>query len=159
MNNRYQVESSWTTDAGLPAVVTMNSSGNRCGYVGVLETSKLFGVGYHQPVALITQEVANNATVGNKSPMILLTACCGGDTEDSIRRSLDIVIDVHGGLTYSSDCPSTTDKEKSYPITTDRPTHWFGYDCAHYGDDPRVQDLEYCKQQCESLAIQLKELS
>ena len=72
---------------------------------------------------------------------------------------IDPLIEVHGGLTYSR-----TDEVTNL--------HWFGYDCAHAGDaidatlmptnfNPLirhfgvVRTLEYCVDECESLAEQL----
>lgn len=79
----------------------------------------------------------------------------------------DVGLDVHGGLTYSSLCRGL--------ICHDSPNHpwWFGFDCAHLGDmspnypdfvgvqswrkDDVYRDIEYVKEQCRSLARQLKE--
>ena len=51
---------------------------------------------------------------------------------------------VHGGITYNDFYDG-----KNYCI---------GFDCAHYQDTFEAQTLEYCIQQCESLAKQLKEI-
>lgn len=57
-------------------------------------------------------------------------------------------VEVHGGLTYG-----TTEPDGEY---------WVGYDCAHLGDktaywnDGVLRTLEYCTDQCEKLAEQLK---
>jgi hypothetical protein len=80
-------------------------------------------------------------------------------------------IEVHGGLTYSSN-------DNNYPVESD--LYWFGYDCAHLGDkkdpalmsdrykevysvmldllrmDEVVRDLPFCINECENLAIQLQ---
>jgi hypothetical protein len=42
-------------------------------------------------------------------------------------RRLDVVIDVHGSLTYSG-------KSDGYPVSTDADVWWFGFDCGHSGD-------------------------
>lgn len=148
-NARYTVESSWITDAGLPAVIIIGSGGARCGYVAVPETSPLFGVKYNAQIPQITKEMTEQATLGTKSPLLAFTASCGADDADSLRRSLDIVIDVHGGLTYSG----TSD---GYPVKLSEPGWWFGYDCAHSGDTHTGgQSNWYCRKQCEDLAKQL----
>lgn len=81
----------------------------------------------------------------------------------------DLDVDVHGGLTYSRD--------------EEDGLRWYGYDCAHLGDardvnlmdaehkeifekyhfdfndgTDTVKSLDYCIEQCESLATQLKQL-
>lgn len=66
----------------------------------------------------------------------------------------DVDITAHGGLTYAGD--SST----SYPIPTDKPVWWFGFDCAHAGDnEPGGRSLDYCIAQCESIAHQLEQTS
>lgn len=77
-------------------------------------------------------------------------------------------IDCHGGLTFSSEV------KENYPVKSE--LHWFGFDCAHFGDaeiteDPFlkttgcysiypnsgvVRDLAYCEAQCEHIAAQIK---
>jgi len=53
-------------------------------------------------------------------------------------------VDVHCGITYSDSYD-----DKGYCI---------GFDCGHYQDTIEVQTLEYCINECESLAKQLKEI-
>lgn len=130
-----RLEKTWTTEAGLMAAVVVQDHGSRCGYVGVPKDHAAAGKSYDE---------------------------------------LDI--DVHGGLTYDG-CNT------EYPAPSDG-LWWFGYDCAHWGDarDPAlmtpdykelydkgmfgslddygvVRSLEFCVEQCESLAKQLKDLS
>jgi hypothetical protein len=76
----------------------------------------------------------------------------------------DVDLDVHGGLTYAGM------RDGNW---------WFGYDCAHHGDarDPElmsdeykamlitllnfdgdtIKTLDFCVNECESMAWQLKE--
>jgi hypothetical protein len=159
------LEKDWITTAGLRAVVIICESNgrktHRCGYVEVQKTSPFYGVDYSTPCTHIKQEQVDQATFGLKSPILLFTAIVNGDDENSIRRSLDIAIDVHGGLTYSGE-------GEEYPIPNT--AWWFGFDCHHAGDaeiepDPRwsawegvVRELDYVEAQCESLAVQLAAL-
>ena len=149
MTNKFTVEKHWTTKSGLEAVIIMTSIGHRCGYVGVGKESPLNGIRYSDQIDLISQEQADSQSIGLKSPVLLFTATCGSDDTNKIRRSLDIVIDVHGGLTYSGN------GDGEYPIASN--LWWFGFDTAHYGDNPELggQPLEYCIDQCESMAVQL----
>lgn len=52
----------------------------------------------------------------------------------------DIV--VHGGLTFSGDIE-------------DVDGFLLGFDCAHYGDSPEVQDEEYTLKECKKMVDQL----
>lgn len=131
------IEADWVTSSGLRAVVVIHPAGHRCGYVAVPTGHK-----HHS------------------------------DDYDNVN------VDVHGGLTYAGG-----DKHQ-YPVEADG-SWWFGYDCAHLGDarDPElmqgefkevydkglmrdmhfegdvVRSLEYCVNQCESLARQLSEVA
>lgn len=159
----YTVERDWVTASGLRAVCIIcdleRGPHHRCGYVGVPADHPLFGKGYSEQLPAITQEQANTSVIGNKSPLLLLTAGVGADAEGEVRRSLDVVIDVHGGLTYGAG-------NGKYPV--EAPLWWFGFDCSHAGDgeitpdlrwpnhDP-VRSLCYVEKECERLAAQLKE--
>jgi hypothetical protein len=62
----------------------------------------------------------------------------------------DIPAEVHGGLTYSR-------VADGYPVETESPVYWIGYDCGHYMDDEDGgRSLDYCISECESLAEQVK---
>jgi hypothetical protein len=157
----YIVEKDWTTQAGLRAVVVVHR--HRCGYVEVLANHPGFGKTYDEQLDCITQEQAASVCIGQKSSILLLTASCSADNENAIRRSLDIIIDVHGGLTYAG-----AGIDSDYPVPSKG--WWFGFDCAHYGDapveDPEgwyrgkgiIRSLEFCEAQCESMAEQLMAL-
>lgn len=57
------------------------------------------------------------------------------------------VFDVHGSLTYSGEAGK-------YPAEGEG--WWFGFDCAHSGDDFEFgRPLEYVVDNCEKLARQL----
>lgn len=130
----FKTEKDWTTQAGLRAVVVIHPAGHRCGYVGVPAGNKYHGKEYD-----------------------------------------DVPADVHGGLTYAGG-------SGDYPAPAEG-LWWLGYDCAHLGDanDPElmqgeykeifmrrgqigcegdsVKSLDYCVQECESLANQLIEVA
>jgi len=129
------VEANWVTGAGLRAAVVIHPSGHRCGYVGVPDGNPNHGKDYD-----------------------------------------DIDAEVHGGLTFAGG-------SKDYPVENDG-LWWLGYDCAHLYDarDPAlmsgeykelydkgmlrefdegsiIRSLEYCINECESLAKQLLEVT
>jgi hypothetical protein len=167
MAKTYIVEKDWITQVGYRAVViiSLNQDGtkrNRCGYVGILPEHPAYQKGYSEQLDAISQEQVDNTTLGKKSSILMLTATCSSDNEfNSVRRSLDILIDCHGGLTYSGG-------NGKYPVEAEA-TWWFGFDCAHYDDasiEPTefdlkyptggtVRTLEYVEAECESIAQQL----
>lgn len=161
------IERDWTTKAGLRAVcylvVYHGVRRHRCGYVEVPNGHPLSGVGYSEQCAAIPQEAADNATLGDKSPILLLTAARALGEEGRIRRSPEIVFDCHGGLTFSGA------GAEGYPIESEG--WWFGFDCAHAGDgalEPFPEDLrpldgeqrteDYVVAECERLAEQIVQM-
>lgn len=148
------VEKDWITAAGLRAVVI--KSRHRCGYVAVREDHPAFGKNYNEQLDCISQDAVDTAELGSKSPIIVLTAAVGSDRpHEKVRRSLDILIDVHGSLTYSS-----TSRADLYPVESEG-NWWFGFDCAHYRDDESIggQPLDYCVAECERMATQFAALA
>lgn len=160
-----QIESDWITKAGYRAVVLIvilnGLKSHRCGYVGLPKSHPLYGVDYGSSADCLTQEMADSATLGSKSPILAITCTVGGDKKETlIRRSPNVVFDVHGGLTYSAE-------HKTYPASSDG-LWWFGFDAAHSGDGyidkihgfkSRITDeprsLEYMMAECERLAQQI----
>jgi hypothetical protein len=156
------VEKDWITATDLRAVAVIIDGEYRCGYVGVPSTHLCYGIGYFDSADFIKQSQVDHVTIGKKSPMLAVTAFCRSDAEGKVRRSLDILIDVHGGLTYSNG-------NGKYPVESD--LWWFGFDCMHKGDrkiatDPRwlnhpddiVRELPYIEAECESLSAQLQDI-
>ena len=74
----------------------------------------------------------------------------------------DMPLDVHGGITFSSDVSGSP-----YPMESED-LWWFGFDCDHAGDnrldglfhdpDGVVRSLPFVKRECEYLAQQLTEI-
>lgn len=143
----YDIEKDWTTKAGFRAVVIMIKNSHRCGYVGVPNEHPLFDAGYSKPCAALMR-ASDDECIGKRSPLALL--CVAGD--ESRMQSPEIVFDVHGGVTYSG-------KGESYPVPSE--LWWFGFDCAHDGDRSHggsegvMRSLDYCIDECESLAAQI----
>mgnify|MGYP000914621719 CR=1 FL=1 len=154
------IEKQWTTKAGHTAVVNYHEYEDshieshpeshpwRCGYVGVSKESPLYGKKHNEQLGCISQKQVQETTLGSKSLLLAFTATCRSDGEGLIRRSLDILIDCHGGLTYSGDC------KNKYPIESS--LWFFGFDCNHLNDNPDIQTLEYCVEECEKISEQLK---
>ena len=152
----WTVEQQWKTLSGLDAAVIMTFTGHRCGYVAVKPDHPAYGKSYHEQLDCIKQEAVDSCTLGAKSPILAFTAAVGSDDEGrKVRRSLDILIEVHGGLTYSSSA-----EDDSYPVFIEN-SWWFGFNCAHCGDSPEIggRSLDYCVNQCNILALQLADLA
>jgi hypothetical protein len=164
----YKVEKDWEHN-GYRCVVIAWEMGHRCGYVGVSDTHPLYNKKYDSAVPdsiLPKYKDVMNGTRGKRS---VLGVLCASAAESRV----GILFDVHGGITYSEG-----GKKSRYPVESD--LWWFGFDCGHYGDgidisimsdkykeinikyslfdEGVIRTTEYCIQECESLADQLKAL-
>lgn len=104
--------------AGLNCLIRKIESTRRewlCGYVYVPKGHQLYGAGYG----------VKCAALGGKEP--------------------EMVLDVHGGITFSG------------PLGNDRGSWCFGFDTAHFDDDTRGynKDEAYVEAQTRELADQL----
>lgn len=169
MSKYYKIEKKWYYK-NLPCAVIGVNVGHRCGYVGVPITHFLAGVEYHQHCEELKKAhtKALNGVIGKRGVLSLIP------TTDNTYRP-DFVFDVHGSLTFSQ----WGFGGYPYPSTN---TWWFGFDCAHAGDakDVELMDethkdlerqfpvstpgdvvrtLEYCTNECESLATQIDKLT
>lgn len=141
-----------------PCVIKrVQHSGHLCGYVGVKADHPLYKKQYHDYV--ISDNVDNVAFNGNY--IALLCNSFNPDRKDN-EISLDLLMVVHGGLTWSEDfAPGPGDDKTELPDTW-----WFGFDCAHSGDfcpkspyDGGVyRDVTYVKKEIYSLVHQLIKL-
>ena len=104
-------------------VVIFSKMGHRCGYVAIKPSHPLFGFDYDQDIKLpeLLQEI-KSSTIGKKS--IIDIMCWNGES-----TTLSLLINVHGGLTYSSLGHLT-----SYPTIQFDPVWWLGFDCGHFED-------------------------
>lgn len=155
----------WKTEAGLKAVIVCTRQEFYCGYVGVPKDHNLFEVHYNANTPALA-ELTGEEEIGQRG---ILGVICGADR----MSSPSMVFDVHGGITLSDFFKSSADEFKEL----DDGLWYFGYDCAHAGDGkfPRFNDegdiihdpyswdqsppksLEFCVEQCESLAQQIKD--
>ena len=133
-------------------------SGHLCGYVGVPESHPWFGKGYDDDVPATRAQLERPVDIDKIGVFNLF--CANSPTEEATR--IVLLIDVHGGLTYSDNGVEYLDGL------------WvFGFDCAHAGDlcpvtDEKYgggysgdvyRDFAYVKRETESLARQLAEVA
>jgi hypothetical protein len=120
------LESDFISKEGYRCIVLGVSHGHRCGYVAVPRGHVLYGIEYSEElpehVATLTQELLRDTEIGHRGVMPIFLAAMGGSTS-----RLDVVIDVHGSLTFSAPVGE-------YPVPTDTDVWWFGFDCGHSGD-------------------------
>lgn len=150
---------------GLKCVVTYNTGGFRCGYVGVDKSHCLYECGFkdHCPILEEHAHTLVNFTPLQKDLDILMS-----HPTDNYIISPRLVFSVHGGITWSGGGPGS-----QYPIDSD--LWWFGYDCNHAWDKKDLscarkdsllemvvqlqlgehRTLEYCENECKQLAEQL----
>ena len=163
----YKIEKFWKSEAGLRCVVIMTAVGYRCGYVGVDRKHPLYGHDYSDTIPIYLIKMYLNIIDGEVGKRNVIDLLCHRHNAPRI----GFLFDVHGGITYSGN-----GRKGNYPIKTD--LWWFGYDCAHCDDGKDLsvlseellevelkwstggilRSVEYCMDECESLAKQLKEV-
>lgn len=168
----YEEEKKWK-HRGYECIVIMTDRGHRCGYVGIPKTHPLYGVDYSQKTEVLRcfkeKIETEDVEFGNRG-IIPLLLHSWSDEKDNFMAP-DIVFNVHGGITFSGE------GRAGFPLMM-KNVWWYGFDCAHAGDAPdldRIKDpslreimerhpiesdvirtLEYCIEECERLADQLK---
>lgn len=173
---------------GLKCVVITGPIGHRCGYVGIPKSHPLYGIGYHQSTAVLSDAAkqVRNGKIGKRGLIAVL--CAAGDENRMTRPKF--VFNVHGSLTFSGgseygmpqvlarlkakaeagDAIMPDYNQRVYeaelknagkPIDYPVPAKdiwWFGFDCGHRGDSPVTCDTAYVESECRSLADLLAEL-
>jgi len=128
-------------------------SGHLCGYVGIPESHPWFGKEYGDDVPATQAQLERPIDVDKIGAINLL--CADHPTEEATR--IVLLIDVHGGLTYSR---KGVEHLEGLWV--------FGFDCGHAGDlcpesadkygahfGDVYRDFGYVKSETESLARQL----
>jgi hypothetical protein len=147
----------YTTDEGFDAaIVRVSHSGALCGYVGVSDSHPLYGKDYGHEVKPTEEQMSRKVDIDNVSVISLFCAALS-ESDPANGARLDILIDVHGGMTYA---------DKGRANLGENPKRWyFGFDCAHSGDlcpamdryftDGTYRDIEYVKANVARLSKQL----
>lgn len=144
--------------SGLQCALRRNGFKSWCGYVKIEKNHPLFGVEYSQKCPTLKpllDKMMNEPLPVNHGFALDISILFGG-----MEPTPEIVFKVHGGITYSRDHD---------PYGTSSPNEWwFGFDCSHAGDwNPDMggyggdtyKDINYAKEQTESLAKQLASIS
>ena len=122
MPKRYIIEEIKTV-GDYKYVVIFSEQGHRCGYVAIKQSHPLFGFDFTRDIKSpeLLQEI-KSSTIGKKGIVDVMWW-------DGESTSLNLLINVHGGLTYSA-----LGHKTSYPTIQFDKVWWFGFDCGHYGD-------------------------
>ena len=130
---------------GLRCVGILTSLGHRCGYVGVNKTHPFYGFHYSDQIPkefLCLYEEIKEKPIGKRGMVDIFF-------HDPNNPKIGFLFDVHGSITYSES------NKKGYPVETQEPLWFFGFDCNHAGDSENPKSKEYVKAECESLVKQL----
>ena len=123
----YKVESDFEYK-GYRCVVIFGDRGTRCGYVGVTKDSKFYGKSFTDTTDVRLEDL--HEPLGKRSVLALFGA---PESPNGFVR-MDLLFDVHGGLTYG-------DNSHNYPVESEG-IWWLGFDCAHAGDGKDLDLLE-----------------
>jgi hypothetical protein len=144
------------TAEGFDAVILRaRHSGALLGYVGVPASHPWHGKQYHHRVTATREQLEQPVDTDKLSFISMFTHALSD--HDSNEVSIDCLIRVHGGLTYS---------DRGYSRIGEDPRYWyFGFDCAHYRDlcpayqgftgDGTYRDIGYVKAEIAALSRQL----
>ena len=144
-----EIEKEWKTNAGYNAFITVCIYDSkikyikdkwRCGYVQIPKEHPWYGKSYEHTVSVEQKEERLKRPIGGLISSPMQTILLANEPEMSIAS----YIDVHGGVTFME--------------TNDKGECWVGFDCNHLDDRFEIQTPEYCVEQCESMAQQLKDV-
>jgi hypothetical protein len=149
---------------GLPCLMQRIPMGTWCGYVAVPPGHPLHG---KQPSARVFCADRSKLAVRGIIPAFLEAM----REDDDSTVSLDVLLDVHGGLTYADACHGKICHVPK-PGEPDN-VWWFGFDCGHCDDlspglaavlgvtfpGATYKNAAYVREQCEALALQLRALA
>ena len=138
-------------------ILRMSFSGNLNGYVAVPKEHPFYGKSYSDKIEVLEDVKFNGNYIG------LLISAFDEERKENV-YSIDMALNVHGGVTFSNNCLAGIDPDLFGDIW------WFGFDTMHAGDlkpyqneidriyqlnDEQYRDFKYVKDQVKSLAEQL----
>lgn len=114
---------------GLKCVVIASDLGHRCGYVNIPKGNRFHGINYRDQVPGAKPNL--NRPTGESFTGLINVVCGNREGLEEFTSSLDGIIEVHGGLTYS----------ENY-LFESKDGWWIGFDCGHCDD---AKDLSLIK--------------
>ena len=126
---RSSIEKDWITFSGLRAVVIMGSRGTRCGYVGVPEGNRYFGLDYQ----VVNVEVHGGLTYSSSSTI----------NSYPVKSTEPL-------WWFGYDCSHAWDRPSDEWLAQNPDMHYY-----HVSSDSTHRTLGYCMDECESLSKQL----
>jgi len=149
---------------GYGYIVYATDMGHRCGYIKIPRNHYLYEKSYGEQLNIKFKKLKNEQ-MGKRNPITIFCSA-GVKPEDNI--SMDLLFDVHGGITFSG---------KGKRLAIDKLGWWVGFDCAHSGDgkdfsimDDKYKEIEekynlgnygtirtkeYVEQECKNLIDQI----
>jgi len=130
-NKRIEVNEKYK---GYEYLVYATPMGHRCGYVKIPKKHYLYGKSYYEQLNIKFSEIAKQPT-GKRN---FITFLCNSNLKPEDNISMDLLFDVHGGITFSGKGTSAEFNKRGW---------WIGFDCAHSEDKPdyKLMDTEYKK--------------
>jgi hypothetical protein len=115
-----KIEKEWEYK-GLKCVIIAMDVGHRCGYVKVPQNNRFYKISYGDVVP--DTKVNLDRPMGESFTAAINVVCGNKDGLEEFTCTLDGILDIHGGLTYSREY--LRDCEEGW---------WLGFDCAHCDD-------------------------
>lgn len=147
---------------GYRCVTTFMDNGYRCGYIGLEKTHPLYGKNISDAIKVKLADIFDQS-FGKRSPILMLKFMVI-EPDESI--SLDMYLDVHGGITYA-------DGNGKHPVESDfghagdardieaLKAAWPNTERTQYlmndltFEDDVVRTKEYVQKECRSLVDQI----
>jgi hypothetical protein len=136
------VEKVWM-NGEIECVVVKCSMGHRCGYCGVMPGHVLHGVGYSEKIPGFKGLIRLDETVGDRGVIPLLLA-------DLEAPSLDVLINVHGSITYADG--------DDYPVDNKEGRWFLGFDTMHSGDTHEYWTLNRTVEETDKFASEIERI-
>lgn len=144
---------------GLACAMRRGPVGHWCGYVGIPEGHRLYGMDYNAPINAPEGWHDRTTAMGEDySPISLFCASVTANPSEGI-YPLDLMLRCHGGLNYA---------DKSITLHDAKNMWWLGFDCAHSGDlcpggsfhsDAVYRDEQYVRASLAKLCADIAALS
>lgn len=114
---------------GYEYLVYATPMGHRCGYVKIPSKHYLYKKDYGEQLNIKFDDLKEQE-VGKRNP---ITIFCSMNLKPEDNITMDLLFDVHGGITWS-------DWGKNNKFK--KPGWWIGFDCAHSGDGKDVSIMD-----------------